>query len=358
MLEVQFERFGPPRLVAKCLRVAEPGKPSAWEALVKIDAFPINPADLAMLSGAYGFLPKPPCGIGMEAVGTVVQAGDSVTNVSVGDRVVVIANSNWAQFKTVSASLLQRVPNELDPILAVNMKVNAATAYLLLTTFAKLKKGSWVIQNAPLSNVGRTVIQFAKALGFKTLNLVRREEALQEVLEFGGDEALLLHEADDPAEKVKERIGRSKLSLGLDAVAGAATEQLASACSSNAFIITYGMLSNSPCILKPEHILFRGIQHQGFWLSKLLNRFSFQERSDLYDKVAELLLEVEPYQPFSRYFPLDRIDEALAAAETGKGKIVVFPHGVPQDSLLAASLSSPDLSCDETSPADVQGQNV
>ena len=353
MLEVQFDRFGPPRLVAKCVRIAKPGPPSAWEAVVKIDAFPINPADLAMLSGNYGYLPKPPCGIGMEAVGTVVHVGDSVTNVSTGDRVVIIANTNWSQFKTVSASLLHRIPKELDPLLATNLKVNSATAFLLLTEFAKLKQGSWVLQNAPLSNVGRTVIQFAKQLGFRTINIVRRAEAIQEVLRFGGDVAVLGGQVDNLSERIQEQIGQVKIPLALDAVAGPATNELATNCSANAIVVTYGMLSNASCEIRPEHILFRGIQHKGFWLSKLIKRFSYNERSALYERVVELLVASAPYQPFSHAFSLDRIHDALTLAEEGAGRVVVLPNGLPQHSQLAAALSTENLSSDATAGTDV-----
>ena len=128
MLEIQFKDFGPPALVAQCVNSSEPGPPSAWEAKVRVDAFPINPADLAMLSGHYGILPTPPSTIGMEAAGTVVECGKSVTDLFEGDKVMIVANNNWAQYRCVPAKLLYRIPKDLDILIGATLKVNPATA--------------------------------------------------------------------------------------------------------------------------------------------------------------------------------------------------------------------------------------
>ena len=190
MLEIQYEKFGPPSVVAKCVKAPDPGEPSAWDAIVEIEACSVNPSDLAMLSGRYGKLNKPPAKIGMEASGIVTAIGASVTELKVGDRVMVMANDNWAQRRAVPATLLQKVPKELDPLQVALMKVNPATALLMLRE-QKPGKNDWVIQNAPLSNVGRAVIQVASCQNVRTINIVRRPEAVQEVKDLGGDVAIL-----------------------------------------------------------------------------------------------------------------------------------------------------------------------
>ncbi len=278
MLEIRLERFGPPSIVAQCQKVPDLEKPSAWEVIVQVEAFPINPADLAMLSGRYGILPRLPSSIGMEGAGTIVECGKSVTDLKVGDRVMIVGNNNWSQFRKVPAKLVHRVSATLDPLVAATMKVNPATAYMLLTQYQKLKKGSWVIQNAPLSNVGRLVIQFANLLGYRTVNLVRRASAIEEVLAIGGQVAVLNN--SKTMENVREQIGLAKVPLGLDAVGGNSAEQLAKCCSNEAKIVSYGMLSGEPSQVSNEHVIFRGLQHVGYWLSHKLNRFSHQERQE------------------------------------------------------------------------------
>ena len=338
MLQIQVDRFGPPSVVAKCVKVPTVENPASWEVIVKVDAFPINPADLAMLSGSYGILPKLPGGIGMEGAGTVVECGDSVTDLRAGDRVMIVANDNWAQFRKVPANLLHKVPNSVDPLVIATTKVNAATAYLLLTHYSKLKKGNWIVQNAPLSNVGRMIIQFAKGLGIRTVNLVRRESAISEVLEIGGDIAV---ESDENLpQNIQEKLGRAKIRLAFDAVGGTSTEMLASCCADKAKIITYGMLAGEPCHLRPERMVFQQMEHLGFWLSKLLNRFTHEERCQLYNDVVELMQAQDVHPKVDACFSMDRIGDAIRMAEQGKGKAVVFPNGVPEGSPRAADLAA------------------
>ncbi len=106
MKHIVFHRYGPPTLVAVCEEVARPTAPSAWEVIVQVDAFPINPADSAMILGQYGFLSPPPSTIGMEGAGHVVEVGKSVKDLDIGDRVIILANNNWSQFRKYPPHLL------------------------------------------------------------------------------------------------------------------------------------------------------------------------------------------------------------------------------------------------------------
>ncbi|MFK7889658.1 MAG: alcohol dehydrogenase catalytic domain-containing protein, partial [Granulosicoccus sp.] len=162
-----------------------PTEPAAWDVIVEVEACSINPSDLAMIQGRYGKLNKPPATIGMEGCGIVKAVGESVDRVSIGDRVMLLANDNWAQVRKVPVASVVKVPKELDPLQVALMKVNPATALMMLRMH-KLSTKEWVIQNAPLSSVGRTILQIARQLNYKTINIVRRPEAVQEVLELGG----------------------------------------------------------------------------------------------------------------------------------------------------------------------------
>jgi len=326
MLQIQYKKFGPPSLVAQCVEVPDLGEPTAWDAIVEIEACPVNPSDIAMLAGQYGKLNNPPAMIGMEASGIVREVGSSVTELAVGDRVMVMANDNWAQQRKVPASLLQKVPKELSPIQVALMKVNPATALLMLRE-QKLQKTDWVIQNAPLSNVGRAVIQVAGCQGIRTINVVRREEVIDEVKELGGDIVLL--DGDDIVERVRTTIGREKIKLGLDAVGGKATGTLADCLDKGGKIVNYGMLGGEPCQIRPDHLIFRDIELKGFWLSKIVNRLSHRERVALYDEVTEMMLTGRVHGKIDSTYNLSEIGAAIKRAEApGRtGKVMLLPNG-------------------------------
>jgi NADPH:quinone reductase-like Zn-dependent oxidoreductase len=64
---------------------------------------------------------------------------------------------------------------------------NPPTAGLILSEFADLKPGDWIVQNAANSGVGRSLIALAKARGFRTINLARDEPVLADLTTAGAD---------------------------------------------------------------------------------------------------------------------------------------------------------------------------
>ena len=326
MKQIQFHSFGQPSLVARCVEVPDVGSPSAWEVVVEVEAFPINVADLAMLSGTYGTLPKLPATVGMEAVGKVIECGSAVKTLVPGDRVVLLGNNNWAERRKVPIAAVHKVESLGDAAQLSMLKVNPATAYLLLNSFTSLGEGDWVLQTAPLSSVGQCVIQIAKAKGFKTLNIVHRAEIKSDILARGGD--VVLENGPDLAERVRATVGHDPIQLALDAVAGPGVQRLAEALGEGGQIINYGMLSNESCTLSPDQTIFRGITLKGFWLSKVLNRMSKTERVTLFDTLSELMVGGNLKIDVDACFAITDINQALRRAEErGRGgKVVVLTH--------------------------------
>jgi NADPH:quinone reductase-like Zn-dependent oxidoreductase len=79
----------------------------------------------------------------------------------------------WRDAVVVKASELVAVPPDIDPVHAAMLKINPMTAWRLLHDYVDLKSGDWLIQNAANSAAGRAVIQIARELGFRTVNVVR-----------------------------------------------------------------------------------------------------------------------------------------------------------------------------------------
>ncbi|TWT93119.1 zinc-dependent alcohol dehydrogenase family protein [Neorhodopirellula pilleata] len=329
MKQIIYERFGPPSVVAQCQEVADPTSPSAWEVMVSIDSFPINPADLAMIRGQYGVLNQPPATIGMEAVGTVVEVGRSVSHLEVGNRVLLLANNNWATLRKVPASLTVKVPDDLDPLQLSMLKVSGMTAHWLTSQIEPIRDGELVVQNAPLSAVGRYVIQLAKARGFRTVNLVRRPEQIAETERLGGDINLL--DEDGVDERLRSELNGQAIKLGLDAVAGESTDRIAACLADGGMIVNYGMLSVEPCRLNPMHTIFRNIQLTGFWLSKILNRLSAQERQSHILELVDLLASQKLHSDVDSVFSIDEISNAITRAEQPGRSGKVFISTNPAD---------------------------
>ncbi len=325
MKQIIFRKFGPPALVAQCEQGEKPSEPSSWEVIVAVEAFSINPADLAMMLGQYGFLNQPPATVGMEAAGRIIEVGSGVRDLNVGDPVVILANNNWCQFRKVAATLVVKVPAQADLTQMAMLKVTGLTAWKLLSEIVNLKPGEYVLQNAPLSAVGQYVIQLANMLGFRTINLVRRPEEIAQVQQRGGP--LCFTDSADVAQCIRQEIGKVPLRLALDSVGGQATDRLGQCMSENGVVVNYGMLSLEPCVFSPEHLIFRNVHLVGFWLSRVLNKMAAVDRNQQILQLANWVCEGSLVGSIDSVYPIDQITLALRRAEQAgrRGKVLVNP---------------------------------
>lgn len=329
MKQIKFNSFGPPFAVAACVDIPDLGEPAPWEVIVDVEVFPINVADIAILSGDYGNLPQLPASLGMEGVGTISNCGSRVMDLAVGDRVVILANNNWTEQRKVAISAVQKVSKDADLTQISLLKVNPATAYMLLNNFVTLEPEDWVIQSAPLSSVGQCVIQLAKAQGVKTVNIIHRPELRDEVKKRGGD--VVIEDGTDLGERVRAAIGLEPIRIAFDAVAGEGVQRLADCLCDGGQVINYGILSGEPCVMAAEQTVFRGISLKGFWLSKILNRISKVERNNLFETLGSLIEYGELKIDIDSYYPISDIKSALHRAIERKknGKVMVYTKYAP-----------------------------
>lgn len=86
-----------------------------------------------------------------------------------------ILKGTWREEAVAAESKLLKVPNDIHPAFAAVMAVNPCTAYRLLRDFVTLKPGDVIIQNGANSMVGIAVIQMAREMGVKTINVIRSD---------------------------------------------------------------------------------------------------------------------------------------------------------------------------------------
>lgn len=323
---VQFNAFGRGHEVAGVAEVEDPGPPADDEVLVDVAAFPINPVDLLTIAGTYASRPKLPAIPGSEGLGRVVETGAGVTHVKPGDRVLLMGRENWMQRKKIKAGEALRIEVDADPLQLAMLKINPATAYLMLKRYRDLSSGDWLMQNAANSGVGTNLIALARADGVRTVNVVRREDLVAPLVSSGGD--VVLVDGPDLAERVRQATGNAEITLGIDAVAGEATGRMAQCLAEGGVVVNYGLLSGRPCAVDPHQIVFRQITLTGFWLVKHLGAMSSEDKAALYAdlgaRVASGALKVD----IAAVYPMERIKDALehAARESRGGKVLVTPN--------------------------------
>ena len=166
--------------------------PGPGQVRVRMIMSPINPSDLLVVQGLYGVLPKLPSTPGFEGVGIVDEVGPGLLAQFLklkGKRVVAInsAGGNWAETAIIPARQARPVPDDIPDEQVACFFVNPATVLAMARHVLAVPKGEWLLQSAAGSTLGRMLIHLGRHDGFKTLNVVRRREAIDELKKLGGD---------------------------------------------------------------------------------------------------------------------------------------------------------------------------
>ncbi len=325
MLKAEYQHRGKvPQDVIEAVPLELPPL-AAGQALIKVLAAPINPSDVLTLTGEYGILPPLPAIGGNEGVGRVEQLGEGVSNVKVGQTVLLpVGSGTWVTHLQAPAAKLIPLP-DADPQQLAMMTINPPTASLLLSQFVDLQPGDWVIQNAANSGVGGYLIQLAKLRGFKTINVVRREAAVAGLKAEGGD--VVLVDGPDLHKRVREATGGAKVMLGIDAVGGGATDHVASCLSEGGTLVNYGLMSGEPCQVSAASFVFRDVTLRGFWLAKWFQKATPAEQMKVFGELTQLIASGKLKARIAATYKVDQIKEAVAAAASGErdGKILIVP---------------------------------
>ena len=321
MYRVQFDKIGKPSEEIYLNKIDNIKEITNNEILIEIICFPINPADLLLVEGKYANLPKLPSLIGAECVAKIKKIGNNIKNFKIGDLVLPLVRDNWVEEKIVNENEIIKLPSNIDIAQASMLKVNPATAYLILNNYIKINEGDYIIQNAANSGVGNYIIQLAKLYKILTINLVRRKEVAASLKEYGADHIFNLN-LDN---KEKSFIHKVKPKLFIDAVAGKHVNNLASLLSDNATIINYGLLSGENIEINPHNTIFKNIILKGFWLSLWLSKMSIQEKSKLYHYLSELIIKNIIFTKVQKIFHIQNIKDSIADASNYKrnGKVLV-----------------------------------
>lgn len=103
--------------------------------------------------------------LGRDAVGVVTAIGESVTDLAVGDRVVVCASDTMQLPLRVSSNFAELMPKFMNAAAAVTMPTPLTTAQLALVELGRLQPGQTVLVASSPDPVGLALIQLADAMG-------------------------------------------------------------------------------------------------------------------------------------------------------------------------------------------------
>jgi NADPH:quinone reductase-like Zn-dependent oxidoreductase len=169
-----LEKYGPPEM----LRMAEVEKPdpAAEQALVKVLAVSVNPADWRSMR-AKPFFSRATLGLlrpkhrilGVDIAGRVEAVGSDVTQFKPGDEVYANlldhGSGGFAEFVSVPVEAMSLKPANLSFEEAAAVPMAAVTALQGLRHHGEIRAGQRVLVNGASGGIGTFAVQIAKSCG-------------------------------------------------------------------------------------------------------------------------------------------------------------------------------------------------
>ena len=316
MRALQISAYGDPFNVLELVDIPEPSGPGAGEVLIDVELAPLNLHDLLFIRGYFGGPPAPTV-VGDEGFGRVAAVGPGVTNVKVGDHVLApILGLTWRARMIAPAQGLFPLPDG-DRLQLAQLGSNPPTAALILSEYADLKPGDWVVQNAGNSGVGRSLSAIAKQRGIRAISFVRRPELIDELKAAGADVVLL----DEPAavEEAVRVIGKGSVRLAVDSVGDDATATLVQLLSDRGVLVSYAAATGRPMAINALHLIGKHLTVKGFFVGDF----------DHLSKILPAQIEAAPLVasgalrvPVAAVYPMSKMKEAITHLLRG-GKVLI-----------------------------------
>src|ERR1700726_2669426 len=319
---------GEPSDVIELNTISEPAL-GPEEVLISMEAAPVNPSDFLFVRGIYGIRPAFPSSVGAEGVGRVIKIGSKVDVALQGKRVLILPTyeqGTWADQVVAPVRNIVPMSDEADPLQLSMIGINPVTAYLLLNRYVSLMPGDWIGQTAANAAMGQYIIALAKLAGVKTLNVVRREEAAEQVRQWGGDRVVL--QGGNLHKDIEEALDGKKLSLVLDTVGGSPVGELAKSLKPGGSVVVYGLQSGQFPTMPPAEFIYRGLSLHGFWLINWIRNAPRIEIEEIYQNLGDLVADGSLSAAVEHVYPLAQFKEAFKQSlQSNRSGKVLFRLG-------------------------------
>lgn len=315
---VTYKEFGDPNKVLEGteLPVKEPGE---HEIRIRMMASPINPGDCNTIQGIYPIKPNLPAVAGNEGVGVILEVGPDVPHLQPGNHVLtaVSGTGSWCSEKVTDARSVIPIATDIPVVEAASLAVNPCTAYRMLKDFVKLERGDVVIQNGANSHVGQAVIQIAKDMKLRTINVVRDRPNIKELTdtlkEMGATEVVTddFLWTSDMRRLVESMPARPKLAL--NCAGGRVAAGIMKFLARGGTMVTYGGMSRQHLQAPAGPLIFDNIQLQGFWMTQWTadNRTS-RERINMLKALCDMVKRGKLRTTNYRLVPIENFKDAVA----------------------------------------------
>ena len=173
------------------------------DVLVRARASSLNRRDIFVREGSHGVRTQGRTVLGMDGSGEVVKVGDLCTRLKVGDRVMGVARSMYAEYVRMPEASTYVFPEDISFEEAAAVPIAFSTSWHMMVCRAHLTAGEDVLIMAGGSGVGSAAIQIAKLHGDRVFTTASTDDKLEKAKALGADFGINYRE-EDFAQKVAE----------------------------------------------------------------------------------------------------------------------------------------------------------
>jgi NADPH:quinone reductase-like Zn-dependent oxidoreductase len=143
----------------------------------------------------------------------------------------------------------------------------------------------------------------------RTVNVVRRDEVVEQMKALGGD--VVLVDGPDLAQRVEAETGNAPITMALDGVSDTSPMNLMNCLSEKGVLVSYGGTSRKPMAVQPGNFIFKKQTIRGFWLLYWYQSAMLEEITAMFDHLAPLIAAGTISTPVAATYGFERVREAI-----------------------------------------------
>ena len=195
MNAIEITAPGGPEVLQSCTRPRP--VPNADQVIIQVAYAGVNRPDALQRAGLY----NPPAGAsdlpGLEASGTVVEVGENVSDLAVGDRVcALLPGGGYAEYVATPAAHCLPIPTGLSMKQAACLPETFFTVWSNVFMRGGLQAGERILIHGGSSGIGTTAIQLANAFGARVFVTAGSDEKCQACMDLGAERAINYRDGD------------------------------------------------------------------------------------------------------------------------------------------------------------------
>jgi NADPH2:quinone reductase len=195
MNAIEITAPGEPEVLQSCTRPRP--VPNADQVIIQVAYAGVNRPDALQRAGLY----NPPAGAsdlpGLEASGTVVEIGENVSDLAVGDRVcALLPGGGYAEYVATPAAHCLPIPTGLSMKQAACLPETFFTVWSNVFMRGGLQAGERILIHGGSSGIGTTAIQLANAFGARVFVTAGSDEKCQACTDLGAERAINYRDED------------------------------------------------------------------------------------------------------------------------------------------------------------------